>query len=94
MTADLTADRATPRPARLSRDAEGWLFGIIGVVTFSFSLPATKTAVPHFGWLITSLGRAEVAALLAAVVLLERVAQPLATWHDGGHAPPVFPRPP
>ena len=72
LTADLTADRPAPRPARLSRDAEGWLFGIIGVVAFSFSLPATKTAVPHFGWLMTSLGRAEVAALLAAVVLLAR----------------------
>jgi len=72
LTADLTAGRASPRPARLSRDAEGWLFGIVGVVAFSFSLPATKTAVPHFGWLMTSLGRAEVAALLAAVVLLAR----------------------
>lgn len=56
----------------LTRDQEGWLFGTIGVVAFSFSLPATKAAVPHFGPLMLSLGRAEVAALLAAVVLLAR----------------------
>lgn len=71
-TADLTVDRVAPRASRLSRDAEGWLFGIAGVLAFSFSLPATKVAVPHFGWLIMSLGRAEVAAFLATGVLLAR----------------------
>lgn len=70
--ADLTAPHAAARPSRRSRDAEGWLFGVVGVLAFSFSLPATKVAVPHFGWLIVSLGRAEVAALLAAAVLLAR----------------------
>jgi len=57
---------------RLTRDQEGLLFGLIGVLAFSFSLPATKVAVPAFGPIMLSLGRAEGAAILAAIVLLIR----------------------
>jgi drug/metabolite transporter (DMT)-like permease len=57
---------------RLTRDQEGLLLGLIGVLAFSFSLPATKEAVPAFGPIMLSLGRAEAAATLAAIVLLIR----------------------
>jgi drug/metabolite transporter (DMT)-like permease len=57
---------------RLTRDEEGLLLGLIGVLAFSFSLPATKEAVPAFGPIMLSLGRAEGAAILAAIVLLIR----------------------
>ena len=39
------------------------MLGLIGVLAFSLSLPATKAAVPAFGPIIPSLGRAEIAAL-------------------------------
>jgi drug/metabolite transporter (DMT)-like permease len=57
---------------RLTRDQEGLLLGLIGVLAFSLSLPATKVAVPAFGPIMLSLGRAEFAAILAGVVLLAR----------------------
>jgi drug/metabolite transporter (DMT)-like permease len=57
---------------RLTRDQEGLLLGLIGVLAFSFSLPATKEAVPAFGPIMLSLGRAEGAAILAGIVLLIR----------------------
>jgi drug/metabolite transporter (DMT)-like permease len=57
---------------RLTRDQEGLLLGLIGVLAFSFSLPATKEAVPAFGPIMLSLGRAEGAAILAGLVLLIR----------------------
>ncbi|MDQ2683962.1 MAG: DMT family transporter [Chloroflexota bacterium] len=45
---------------------------MIGVLAFSLSLPATREAVPAFGPIMLSLGRAEIAAVLAAIVLLVR----------------------
>jgi drug/metabolite transporter (DMT)-like permease len=48
------------------------LLGLLGVLAFSFSLPATREAVPVFGPTMVSLGRAEVAAALAGIVLLVR----------------------
>jgi drug/metabolite transporter (DMT)-like permease len=57
---------------RLTRDQEGLILGLIGVLAFSFSIPATKIAVPAFGPIMLSLGRAEGAALLAAIALLVR----------------------
>ena len=68
-----TTSRTTEgAPVRLNADQEGLLFGLIGVLAFSFSLPATREAVPAFGPIMVSLGRAEGAALLAAIVLLVR----------------------
>jgi len=43
--------------------------GALGVLTFSFTLPATKVAVPVFGGWVVGIGRAVVAATLAIVVL-------------------------
>lgn len=56
----------------MSRDRQGLLLGLLGVLAFSFSLPATREAVPAFGPTMVSLGRAEVAAAIAGIVLLIR----------------------
>lgn len=51
---------------------EGLLFGLIGVVCFSVTLPVTRLAVPELGGTFVGLGRALVAALLAAGLLIAR----------------------
>ncbi|POB11257.1 DMT family transporter [Sulfobacillus sp. hq2] len=56
----------------LSREAQGIGFGILGVVGFSLTLPASREAVPYFGAIIVAFGRAVIAAILAAGVLLAR----------------------
>lgn len=57
---------------RFSLDQQGLIFGLIGVLAFSFSLPATRLAVPAFGPIMVGIGRAEGAAILAGIVLLVR----------------------
>ncbi len=56
----------------LSREAQGIVFGILGVVGFSLTLPASREAVPFFGSLNVAFGRAVIAAIIAAGVLLAR----------------------
>jgi drug/metabolite transporter (DMT)-like permease len=46
------------------------LYGFLGVFGFSLTLPATRIAVAHLDPTVVGLGRALVAALLAAVVLV------------------------
>ncbi|CAA9551250.1 MAG: Permease of the drug/metabolite transporter (DMT) superfamily [uncultured Thermomicrobiales bacterium] len=53
-------------------DTRGLVFGLLGVLAFSFTLPATRIAAPALGGVVVGLGRAEIAALLAAVLLLIR----------------------
>ena len=48
------------------------LMGFIGVVCFSLTLPATRVAVPELGAVVVGLGRAIIAALLAAALLAIR----------------------
>jgi drug/metabolite transporter (DMT)-like permease len=55
-----------------NRLAEGLFFGFLGVLTFSFTLPATRIAAPQFGGFTVGMGRAVIAGLLAAAVLLYR----------------------
>lgn len=50
----------------------GLLMGSIGVLCFSFTLPATRLADTLLGGVVVGLGRALVAALLATIVLLVR----------------------
>lgn len=52
------------------RKAEGLLMGTLGVLGFSLTLPATRAAVTELGGTVVGLGRAVVAALLAALLLL------------------------
>lgn len=50
----------------------GLLLGLVGVICFSLTLPATSIAVPYFGATIVGLGRAVIAAIIVAIVLLVR----------------------
>jgi drug/metabolite transporter (DMT)-like permease len=54
-------------PARRRR---GFFYGLLGVAAFSLTLPATRAAVVGLDPVFVGLGRAVVAALLAAIVLL------------------------
>ena len=50
----------------------GYLFGFVGVASFSLTLPATRLAVAALDPVFVGLGRAVVAAVLAAIVLAVR----------------------
>ena len=54
----------------MQRAAAGWLNGLIGIVIFSASLPATRIAVADFPPLFLTSARATIAAVIAAVLLL------------------------
>ncbi len=54
----------------MERKTQGWLNGLVGVVIFSGSLPATRLAVMEFDPLFLTGARAVLAALLAAGLLL------------------------
>lgn len=60
---------AAAHPTSAERRRGLWL-GVVGVVAFSGTLPATRVAVAYFDPIFVGLGRAVVAALLAALVLL------------------------
>ena len=62
---------ALPQVIPWYRD-QGMLMGTLGVLCFSFTLPATHLALPAFGGGLVGLGRAVVAAALAGAVLLWR----------------------
>jgi drug/metabolite transporter (DMT)-like permease len=46
------------------------LFGLVGVLAFSVTLPATRTAVPELGPLFIGVGRGAVAGVLALLTVL------------------------
>ncbi|WP_084138982.1 DMT family transporter [Halalkalibacter okhensis] len=52
------------------REKFGLLLGLVGVICFSLTLPATSIAVEYFGTTVVGLGRTVVAAILVAVVLV------------------------
>src|SRR5262245_43227260 len=62
------------QPSRRDR-RRGLLWGFIGVASFSLTLPATRVAVASLDPVFVGLGRAVVAALLAAIVLVASRAQ-------------------
>ena len=53
----------------LDRSTEGWISGLIGVVIFSASLPATRVAVAGLSPLFVTSARATIAALIAIACL-------------------------
>jgi drug/metabolite transporter (DMT)-like permease len=59
------------RPAA-ARNAEGFFFGVLGMLAFSFTLPATRVAVTELDGTFVGLGRALVAAALAVLLLAWR----------------------
>ncbi|MFO1415427.1 MAG: DMT family transporter [Burkholderiales bacterium] len=62
----MASSAPTAAPARRT---EGYVLGLVGVLAFSGTLPATRAAVAHLDPVFVGLGRAVVAAVLAAVVL-------------------------
>lgn len=54
----------------MDRTAAGWLNGLIGVVIFSGSLPATRIAVLQFDPVFLTVARAAIAGALALCLLL------------------------
>src|SRR5262245_61765074 len=53
----------------MQRTTEGWGSGLLGVIIFSGSLPATRVAVGGFSPLFLTSARAVIAALLGAALL-------------------------
>ena len=71
--------------SRYKRAASGgWLNGMLGVVIFSGSLPATRLALRDFDPLFLTVARASIAGLLAlAIVMLRRERWPQgAQWRS------------
>ena len=54
----------------MQRTTEGWGSGLLGVIIFSGSLPATRVEVGGFTPLFLTSARAVIAALLGAALLL------------------------
>ncbi len=54
----------------MDRTTDGWGSGLLGVIIFSGSLPATRVAVGDFSPLFLTSARAVIAALLAAAFLI------------------------
>jgi drug/metabolite transporter (DMT)-like permease len=54
----------------MSRTTDGWGSGLLGVIIFSGSLPATRVAVADFSPLFLTSARAAIASLLGAAFLL------------------------
>ncbi|WP_028402134.1 DMT family transporter [Ectobacillus panaciterrae] len=50
----------------------GLLLGLIGVICFSFTLPATRIAVAYLGATVVGLGRTIIASILVTIVLIVR----------------------
>jgi drug/metabolite transporter (DMT)-like permease len=53
----------------MQRTADGWGSGLLGVIIFSGSLPATRVAVSGFDPVFLTSARAVIAAVLGAVML-------------------------
>ncbi|WP_332714976.1 DMT family transporter [Pelagibacterium mangrovi] len=54
----------------MERSASGWINGLIGVIIFSGSLPATRVAVQQFDPVFLTVARAAIAGLLALALLV------------------------
>ncbi|MGL4881488.1 MAG: EamA family transporter, partial [Waterburya sp.] len=48
----------------------GWIYGFIGVVIFSLTLPATRLAVAELDPVFVGLGRAILAAVLSLILIV------------------------
>ena len=65
----MTAARAPAAPVSAHDRRAGLAWGFLGVAAFSVTLPATRVAVAHLDPVFVGLGRAVLAALLAALAL-------------------------
>lgn len=55
----------------LSKPAEGWLYGTLGMLTFSASLPATRLMVAEIDPFFGTVTRASIAGLIATILLID-----------------------
>ena len=61
----------------MDRETKGLWLGLVGVIIFSMTLPATKMAVPDFGAIPLSFYRATIAGITALIyVLVKKIAPP------------------
>ena len=60
----------------MQQKTQGWLNGLVGVVIFSGSLPATRLAVMEFDAIFLTGARAVIASMLALVLLVVSRQQP------------------
>lgn len=81
-----TATNGALRKGGPAPQAQGTLYGLLGVLAFSLTLPATRAAVPELGGIVVGLGRAVVAAVLAGALLLLLRERPPAPRHRPGLA--------
>lgn len=65
----------------MSRDLQGLLWGLLGTLAFSLTLPAIRIATPELGVGFVSIGRAVVAGVLA-MALLAAMRQPIPNRRD------------
>jgi drug/metabolite transporter (DMT)-like permease len=55
---------------QLTDKTKGFLWGAVGILAFSFTIPATRVAAPELGSVFVGLGRAVIAAVFAGILLL------------------------
>ena len=54
----------------MSNESRGMILGLLGVVAFGLTLPATRFIVPYFDPIFIGLGRAVIASVVAAFILI------------------------
>ena len=62
--------QTTPTVTASSAQTAGWWWAALGMLCFSFTLPATRIAVPEFGSYLVGFGRSALAGVLALGLLL------------------------
>ncbi|MDH4618570.1 DMT family transporter [Brevibacillus sp. AY1] len=77
----MRAEALAKEKSSLTDERAGLLFGLLGVCSFSLTLPSTKMVIDVLSPISVGLGRALAAALLAALVLMiKRV--PFPSWQQ------------
>jgi drug/metabolite transporter (DMT)-like permease len=66
-----------------TRSRAGFFYGVVAVLAFSFTLPATRVAVAEMDSVVVGLGRALVAAVLAVAALVATKQRPPARAYWG-----------
>ena len=54
----------------MKNETKGMILGILGVVCFGLTLPATRFVIPFFDPIFIGLGRAVIASFAAAILLI------------------------
>ena len=54
----------------MNDETKGMILGILGVISFGLTLPATRFIIPYFEPIFIGLGRAVIASVVAAILLI------------------------